>query len=152
MCALFGRVLVVLLLLTVVFGCAPKKVRIYESTSDIRGDIIQTSASFIGKPYRNGAKGPDAFDCSGFVYYVFRQSRVVLPVSAAEILKTGYQISRDGVQPGDLVFFKISKELHVGIMLNGREFVHASRSRGVAVDDVDSSYWKRSFLSFRTVL
>ena len=152
MCALFGRVLVVLLLLTVVFGCAPKKVRIYESTSDIRGDIIQTSASFIGKPYRNGAKGPDAFDCSGFVYYVFRQSRVVLPVSAAEILKTGYQISRDGVQPGDLVFFKISKELHVGIMLNGREFVHASRSRGVAVDDVDSSYWKRSLLSFRTVL
>ncbi len=152
MCALFGRVLVVLLLLTVVFGCAPKKVRIYESTSDIRGDIIQTSASFIGKPYRNGAKGPDAFDCSGFVYYVFRQSRVVLPVSAAEILKTGYQISRDGVQPGDLVFFKISKELHVGIMLNGREFVHASKSRGVAVDDVDSSYWKRSFLSFRTVL
>jgi len=152
MCALFGRVLVVLLLLTVVFGCAPKKVRIYESTSDIRGDIIQTSASFIGKPYRNGAKGPDAFDCSGFVYYVFRQSRVVLPVSAAEILKTGYQISRDGIQPGDLVFFKISKELHVGIMLNGREFVHASKSRGVAVDDVDSSYWKRSFLSFRTVL
>jgi len=152
MCALFGRALVVFLLLSVVFGCAPKKVMIYESASGIRGDIIQTSASFIGKPYRNGAKGPDAFDCSGFVYYVFRQSRIVLPVSAAGILKMGYQISRDGIQPGDLVFFKISKELHVGIMLNGREFIHASKSRGVAIDDVDSSYWQKSLLSFRAVL
>jgi len=64
----------------------------------------------------------------------------------------GYQISRDGVRPGDLVFFKISKELHVGIMLNNGEFIHASKSRGVAVDDVDSSYWRRNLLSFRAVL
>jgi cell wall-associated NlpC family hydrolase len=152
MCALFGRALVVFLFLTIIFGCAPKKVRIYESTSDVRNNIIQTSASFMGKPYKSGAKGPDAFDCSGFVYYVFGQSRVALPVTAEGILKMGYQISRDGVRPGDLVFFKISKELHVGIMLNNGEFIHASKSRGVAVDDVDSSYWRRNLLSFRAVL
>jgi len=99
MCALFGRALVVFLFLTIIFGCAPKKVRIYESTSDVRNNIIQTSASFMGKPYKSGAKGPDAFDCSGFVYYVFGQSRVALPVTAEGILKMGYQGSRGSRSP-----------------------------------------------------
>ena len=152
MCVIFGRGLVVFLLLSTLFCCAPQKVKVYESISDIRGDIIQSSVAFIGKPYRSGAKGPDAFDCSGFVYYIFKQSRVVLPVTAEGLLRMGYQISRDSVQPGDLVFFKISKDLHLGIMLNNREFVHASKSRGVTVDDVDSSYWRRNLLSFRAVL
>lgn len=149
---MFGRALVVFLLLSALFCCAPKQVRVYESISDIRSDIIQTSVAFMGKPYRSGAKGPDAFDCSGFVYYVFKRSRVVLPITAEGLLKMGYEISRDSVRPGDLVFFKISKDLHIGIMLNNKEFVHASKSRGVTVDDVDSSYWRRSLLSFRTVL
>lgn len=152
MCVIFGRGLVVFLLLSTLFCCAPQKVKVYESISDIRGDIIQSSVAFIGKPYRSGAKGPDAFDCSGFVYYIFKQSRIVLPVTAEGLLRMGYQISRDSVQPGDLVFFKISKDLHLGIMLNNREFVHASKSRGVTVDDVDSSYWRRNLLSFRAVL
>lgn len=149
---IFIRALIVFLLVSTLFCCAPKKVRVYDSVSDIRNDIIQTSVAFMGKPYRSGAKGPDAFDCSGFVYYVFRQSQVVLPVTAEELLKTGYQTSREGVRPGDLVFFKIKKDLHLGIMINGREFIHASKSRGVTVDDVDSSYWRRSLLSFRAVL
>ena len=147
-----GRAIVAFLFLTIFFGCAPKKVRVYETSSGVRGEIIQTSAAFIGKPYRSGAKGPDAFDCSGFVYYVFRRSRVALPLTTEDLLKAGHQISRDGVQPGDLVFFKISKDLHVGIMLNNRDFIHASKSRGVAVDAVDSNYWRRNLLSFRAVL
>ncbi|OPY75103.1 MAG: Murein DD-endopeptidase MepS/Murein LD-carboxypeptidase precursor [Syntrophorhabdus sp. PtaU1.Bin058] len=146
------RILVVFLLMSSLFCCAPKKVKIYESISDIRSNIIQSSASFVGRPYRSGAKGPDAFDCSGFVYYVFKQSGVVLPITAEGLLRMGYQIPRDSVQPGDLVFFKISKDLHIGIMLNTREFIHSSKSRGVTVDDVDSSYWKRNLLSYRTVL
>jgi cell wall-associated NlpC family hydrolase len=149
---IFVRALIVFLLVSTLFCCAPKKVRVYESISDIRNDIIQTSVTFMGKPYRSGAKGPDAFDCSGFVYYVFRQSQVVLPVTAEGLLKIGYQISREGVRPGDLVFFKIKKDLHLGIMINSREFIHASKSRGVTVDDVDSSYWRRNLLSFRAVL
>lgn len=149
---IFIRIFVAFFLLSSLFCCAPKKVRIYESISDIRGNIIQSSASFMGRPYRSGAKGPDAFDCSGFVYYVFKQSGVVLPITAEGLLRMGYQIPKNSVQPGDLVFFKISRDLHIGIMLNAREFIHSSKSRGVTVDDVDSGYWKRNLLSFRTVL
>ena len=50
------------------------------------------------------------------------------------------------------MFFKIKKDMHVGIMLNRKEFINASKSRGVAVDDVDASYWKKTLIGYKSVL
>jgi cell wall-associated NlpC family hydrolase len=61
-------------------------------------------------------------------------------------------VSRDAVLPGDLVVFKIRRDFHVGIMLNERDFIHASRSRGVAIDDLTLPYWTRSLQGFRSIL
>ncbi len=151
-----GAVLLAVLLL--IYGCGtPKKVKLYESpssapVSDLRNNIIETAISLHGNPYRSGAKGSDAFDCSGFVHYVYKRSGISVPVSTDALIKTGTEISRDQVQPGDLVFFKIKKDLHTGIMINRKEFIHASKSRGIALDNVDANYWRRSFQSFRCVL
>ncbi len=144
--------LALLIILLSAAGCAPKKVKTYESISDIRNEVIQSSISLLGKPYRSGAKGPDFFDCSGLVNYVYKRSNISLPVSTSGLLKAGYEISKSDVLPGDLVFFKIKKDLHVGIMLNKREFINASKSRGVAVDDVDAPYWKKSLIGYRSIL
>jgi cell wall-associated NlpC family hydrolase len=133
-------------------GCAPKRIRVYESLTEIRGNLIQSAMDLVGKPYRNGAKGPDAFDCSGFVHHVYKRSGVVLPVSTEPLLRSGYETSRETVLPGDLVFFKIKRELHVGILLSKNQFVHSSKSRGVAVDDLNAAYWKRSLLCFRCII
>jgi cell wall-associated NlpC family hydrolase len=143
-----------LLLILIVPGCAPKSVRPYESsgTSEMRGSIVDYAVTLLGKPYRNGAKGPDTFDCSGFVYYVYTRFNVAVPVSTAGLNKTGYEVSRDEIFPGDLAIFRISSEYHVGIMINRLEFVHASKSRGVAIDSVDATYWKKYFSHFRRVL
>jgi cell wall-associated NlpC family hydrolase len=132
----------------------PKKVKLYESpsTSAIRNEIVRTAISLHGNPYRSGSKGADGFDCSGFVNFVFKRSGIKLPVSTDRQVKEGSSVSRGNVQPGDLVFFKIKKDLHVGIMLNKKEFIHASKSRGIAIDDLDAAYWRRSFLDFRSVL
>jgi probable lipoprotein NlpC len=54
--------------------------------------------------------------------------------------------------PGDLVIFKIKRDFHVGVVLNDREFVHASKSRGVAIDDLSLPYWTKSLQGFRSVL
>ncbi len=54
--------------------------------------------------------------------------------------------------PGDLVVFRIKGDFHVGIMLNGHEFVHASKSRGVAIDDLSLPYWRKSLKAFRSFL
>lgn len=106
----------------------------------------------LGKPYKNGGRGPDAFDCSGLVYYAFKKSGLTVPVTAEEQGQGGAEVSRDAVLPGDLVVFKIKRDFHVGIMLNEGEFVHASKSRGVAIDNLSLPYWTRSFQGFRSFL
>ena len=143
----------ILLIVFFVSACGtPKKVKLYEGTTEVRNDIVQTAISLHGNPYRSGAKGADSFDCSGFVHYVYKKSGITLPVSTDRLIREGGEIPRDQVQPGDLVFFKIKRELHVGIMVNRKEFIHASKSRGIAMDDIDGNYWKKYFESFRTIL
>jgi cell wall-associated NlpC family hydrolase len=135
-------------------GCAPKSVRPYESAPsyELRGSIVDYAVTLLGKNYRNGAKGPDSFDCSGFVYYVYGRFNVAVPVSTAGLNKAGYEVPRDDISPADLAVFKISRDYHVGIMINRLEFIHASKSRGIAIDSIDAPYWKRNFSHFRRVL
>ena len=118
----------------------------------MRDDIVRYAVTLLGKPYRNAAKGPDAFDCSGFVHYVYKRFDITVPISTEGLNRMGYEISRSDVLIGDLVVFRIKRDHHVGIMINGLEFIHASTSRGVAIDSVDAPYWKRNFSQFRRVI
>jgi cell wall-associated NlpC family hydrolase len=106
----------------------------------------------LGKPYRSGAKGPDAFDCSGLVHYVYKQASIVVPVTAQQLDKAGYEIAGEDVLPADLIVFKIKSAYHVGIMINKKEFIHSSRSKGVSIDSAEQPYWKRGMLGFRRVM
>jgi cell wall-associated NlpC family hydrolase len=135
-------------------GCAPKSVRTYEPAPNaaLRAGVVDYAVTLLGKHYRNGAKGPDTFDCSGFVYYVYGRFKVAVPVSTAGLNRAGREISRDDMAAGDLAIFRISRDYHVGIMINRLEFVHASASRGVAIDSIDATYWKRNLSHFRRIL
>lgn len=133
-------------------SCAPKKIILYDVSGIARNNLVATASELLGKPYRIGAKGPSAFDCSGFVYFVFKQSGFSLPITAETQGRVGREVDRDGALPGDLVFFKIDGDLHVGIVINGVEFVHASKSRGVAIDSVDTGYWRKRLIGYRSVL
>ncbi len=134
-------------------SCAPKKIRVYHDIPEgVRADIVQTALAQQGKKYRSGNKGPDYFDCSGLVYFSYRQAGISVPKTAEAQGLFGAEIPRDYVQPGDLVLFKIKGDDHVGIMINRNEFVHASRSRGVCVDSLNSAYWRRYILGFRAII
>lgn len=148
----FLRMIAFSLSFLILIACTPKKVRLYETTDAARGDILLTALNLQGKPYKGGARGPDFFDCSGLVHFVFKQHHISLPPTAEGRGGSGYDVSRDNIQPGDIVLFKIDRGWHVGIMLNRNEFIHASRSRGVAIDGVDTNYWRKRFLFFRSVL
>ncbi|MCX5805327.1 MAG: C40 family peptidase [Proteobacteria bacterium] len=148
----YTKLLFIVALLAVIVGCAPKQVKIYEPVEGVRNDIIQHTIALLGKSYKNGAKGPDVFDCSGLIYYVYKKVNITLPVMTEGLVKTGYDVPRDSVLPGDLVFFKIKKNLHSGIMINKTDFIHSSSSRGVTVDNINSTYWQKSFVGFRSVL
>jgi peptidoglycan DL-endopeptidase CwlO len=149
----FFKILVLIVVFVISTACAPKKVRLYGVSDSMRNSVVGSALALQGKPYKNAAKGPDAFDCSGFVYYVFKQHQVFLPPPAEAQGRAGYEISRNSVRPGDLVVFRIDGDFHIGIVVgSGGEFVHASKSRGVAIDSVDAGYWHKQLVGYRSVL
>jgi cell wall-associated NlpC family hydrolase len=80
-----------------------------------------------GKPYRYGAAGPSAFDCSGFTMYVFRHALGrYLPHNAAAQYNDVQHISRRALRPGDLVFASFGGGIsHVGIYAGNGYMWHA---------------------------
>ena len=93
--------------------------------------VVSYAYQFIGRPYVFGATGPDSFDCSGFTSYVYRNAvgREITRTTYTQI-NQGRPVSRDQLQPGDLVF--TNGVGHVGIYVGGGNMIHAARP-GVGV-------------------
>lgn len=111
--------------------------------------VIDIARRQLGTEYAYGGKSPaEGFDCSGLVYYSFRQAGVSLPRTAYGQLKRSRPVSRRTLAPGDLVFFRIyrSRISHVGIYLGNNRFIHApSTGKSVSIARLDSPYWQKRF-------
>lgn len=91
------------------------------------GSPVETAFAYYGVPYLWGGKNPAGFDCSGLLYYTFKQHGVELPhYSGAQFLR-GERIPPAALQPGDAVFFG-SPIHHVGMYVGGGYFIHAPRT------------------------
>lgn len=113
-------------------------------------DMVLTGLSYIGIPYRYGGNNPEqGFDCSGLVRWVFRHTLgIVLPRRSADMAKEGQEVSREELEPGDLVFFNTLRRpySHVGIYVGSGNFLHAPSSGGrVQVENIDELYWKKAW-------
>ncbi len=95
-----------------------------------RTEVVNIAKRYLGAPYRWGASGPNAFDCSGFTMFVYRQVGVSLPHSSRAQYGAGERVSRANLQPGDLVFFG-SPIHHVGIYVGGGSYIHSPRTGDV---------------------
>jgi cell wall-associated NlpC family hydrolase len=91
-----------------------------------------------GKPYVWGAAGPDSYDCSGLVMWAFAQEGISLPHYTGSQWNSGMHVSRNDLQPGDLVFF-FADISHVGIYLGNGLMVDAP-SAGQDVQ-VQAVFW-----------
>ncbi|MCU4846182.1 C40 family peptidase [Bacillus thuringiensis] len=113
--------------------------------------VVDLALKQLGKPYVFGNSGPNSFDCSGFIYYVFKNN--------------GYNIGRTSVagywgmvtkisdpQPGDLVFLQNTYKAgpsHLGIYLGNGEYIHAAdETTGVIKSKINSSYTQKHFLGY----
>jgi cell wall-associated NlpC family hydrolase len=101
-----------------------------------------------GDPYRYGAAGPGAFDCSGLVYYSFRKAGFTgVPRTSSQQASASRRIARSSMRPGDLVFFTSGGHVyHVAVFAgwsNGRRYIiHASRSgTPVKSDPIWTNSW-----------
>jgi peptidoglycan DL-endopeptidase CwlO len=116
--------------------------------------VVQAALTFRGVPYRNGGVDPAGFDCSGFTQYVFSRFNLALPREVREQFKIGTSVRSDRITQGDLVFFSTTEPgpSHVGIALDGGQFVHAPSSTGVVrVEPLTGRYWSRRFVGARRV-
>ena len=124
-------------------------------------DLMDEAFSHLGTRYRSGAKGPSAFDCSGFTSYVFRQFGENIGSCSRDQYAKNHPISRGDLQTGDLVFFTSSHSGrgvgHVGIVVDVNSdgtfsFIHASTSDGVKVSKSTDGYYSRRYVGARRVM
>jgi len=121
--------------------------------------ILKPALSLLGSPYVNGAMGPDRFDCSGFVSYLYRPHYLNLPRISRDMAQSGKPVQRAALLPGDLVFFATGSArgriTHVAIYIGQDSLVHAISNgpdRGVTVTRLSSRYWNSRYHSSRRVL
>ena len=113
--------------------------------------FIAFAKTLLGHTYVLGGKGPDVFDCSGFVYYCLNQSGY----SIGYMTSGGWAncslpkvTSMSDMRRGDIICFKG----HVGIYLGNGQMIDASSTQGkvrISTNVLTSSYWKKNFICAR---
>lgn len=95
--------------------------------NDYGNAVLSAAYSKLGAPYKWGAEGPNAFDCSGFVKWCYAKVGVSLPHSSSGQKNAGSQISVSAAEPGDILW----KSGHVGIYIGGGKYIHSPRAGDV---------------------
>jgi cell wall-associated NlpC family hydrolase len=117
--------------------------------------LIAIAESKVGCSYSGGAKGPDRFDCSGFVYYCMKQAGFSGGYMTSRTWRSCSRYPRinsmSQIQRGDILVFKGNSMAtgHVGIYLGGGKMIDASSGAGqvrITNSVLSGSYWKQHFL------
>lgn len=126
------------------------------SNNSTANKAVELVKKQLGKRYVWGATGPNTFDCSGLMQWVYKQYGVNLPRTSSEQSRHGKTVSKSNLQPGDLVFFSTTgtgKVSHVGMYVGGGNMVHAANpSKGVRTDNINSSYYSKAFTNAKRVV
>lgn len=125
-----------------------------EKAAKMRTRLIEYSKDYMGCPYKSGSTGPATFDCSGYVFSMFRESiEIQLPRKSSAIHSKAQKIEAAEREAGDLVFFKTTSSgaiSHVGIYLGDNKFIHCASdgpNTGVIISRLDSGYWQKHYAS-----
>jgi len=114
--------------------------------------VVAIAMQYLGIPYVWGGASPSqGFDCSGLTMYVYAQIGISLPHHAATQYTLGVPVSKDQLQPGDLVFFRGLG--HMGMYIGGGNFIHAPHTGDVVkISPLSDSYYVANWVGARRVL
>lgn len=130
--------------------------------SNYKGDpndlkLVAAAKKCLGIDYVYGGESTRGFDCSGFVWWLYRnQEGVSLPRTAYEMSGLGNVVSsKESLRPGDIVLFRTrgsSRVNHAGMYIGGGKFIHASSGKDeVRIDSLYGSYYDTRYAGGRRV-
>ena len=129
---------------------APQSLTVVAPPSTHSG-AADAALSQLGTPYVWAGASPGGFDCSGLVMWAFAQVGVSLPHSTYADYNLGVPVSRDQLQPGDLVFFDGLG--HMGIYIGGDQFVHAPHTGDVVkISSLNEGWYASTYVGARRIL
>lgn len=122
--------------------------------------IIDFSKTKLGCAYRSGGTGPNSFDCSGFMYYIFGHFNIQLGRSSRDQILMGQKVDRNDIRPGDLVFWYRGKGYvgHAGMVVevdsnHNFKFIHsATHGKGVRYDYSTSNWYTSTYAGARRII
>ena len=126
------------------------------STNKVQA-VIDLTHKQLGKPYVWGAEGPNSFDCSGLIYYVYKNAAsITLPRTSSDQYSAGVAVSRSNLKAGDLIFSSTDGTgniTHVAIYVGDGQMIHAPRNgKNVEKVSINNSYWNKAYVGARRVL
>ncbi len=131
------------------------------SASAKANKVIELAQSYKGRvSYDYGTRNASKliFDCSSFTEFIFAKVGVDLKWGTKDQKKQGKYVSKSNIKKGDLIFFDtVGKNdgviNHVGIYMGNGKFIHNKPSTdGVAIDSLNSGWWKGHYVTARRVL
>ncbi len=130
----------------------------------LRDSIVDYAQEFIGIPYKWGGATTSGFDCTGFVYFVFKKFGIKVSRASSGYENVGEKRDFENALAGDIMLFtgtkpEIRKVGHAGIVLQNKDgvidFIHSSSSKkhfGVTITRYNASGYEKRFLRIINVL
>ena len=145
-----------------VTGCSSKQINFgssprYNTNTNITDKVIRTASQQIGRPYKLGGTTPrTGFDCSGLIYWSYKQHGIEVPRVTVSQAKAGKRAPKNALRPGDILVFKSGSApngLHTGVYMGNNKFIHSPNSRSkVKVEQLKGSYWGKQFMQARRII
>ena len=158
-----GRAFLVAAFLVVLVSCAsPQPIHDFsllasksvKPATATHAKVIKIARTLLGTPYLYGGMTPNGFDCSGFIYYVYRKGAgIALPRVTHRQIEAGKPVAISALRIADIVYFKIGRTTyHTGIYIGKGKFIHAPSSRGnVNIQQLTTNYWATRYLGARRI-
>jgi cell wall-associated NlpC family hydrolase len=111
----------------------------------------------MGKKYRPGGASPQkGFDCSGLIWWAYRENGVKVPRITTDQANAGQKIPLSDARQGDILVFRTGsgpRGLHTGIYAGGNSFIHSPRrGENVRVESLEVPYWRNKLIAVRRVV
>lgn len=124
--------------------------------NNLARELVETAKTYLGTNYRWGGMSPSTgFDCSGFMVYLFSARGIQLNRSSRDQARNGIAITREELEPGDLVFFGGRNNInHVGMYIGNDRYIHSSSNStgGVIISYLSRARSSQPFVTARRVI